>query len=177
MTTTKRKKSKSETNFFTRVYDVASKIPYGKVTTYGHIAEACGIKSAARTVGWALNGCGTDIPAHRVVNRVGALTGKIHFGDPHLMEDLLRSEGVEFAREIVDSAMANRFDQASPAFQTAFVAARFAEHLRHSYWVKDESLAAVARLANSVPDSIQKNELADLIARAVKLQGPRVIED
>jgi len=83
-------------DFFNKVYDIAKKIPYGKVTTYGHIAEVCGIKSAARTVGWALNGCGSDIPAHRVVNRYGALTGKIHFGDPNLMEDLLRSEGVEF---------------------------------------------------------------------------------
>ena len=87
---------KGKKDFFNKVYDVAKKIPYGKVTTYGHIAEACGIKSAARTVGWALNGCGPNIPAHRVVNRYGALTGKIHFGDPNLMEDLLRSEGVEF---------------------------------------------------------------------------------
>ena len=86
---------KNKTDFFKKVYRIAKKIPYGKVTTYGHIAEACGIKSAARTVGWALNGCGTDIPAHRVVNRFGALTGKVHFGDPNLMEDLLRSEGVE----------------------------------------------------------------------------------
>jgi len=88
--------NKEKKDFFNKVYDVAKQIPYGKVTTYGHIAEACGIKSAARTVGWALNGCGPDIPAHRVVNRYGALTGKIHFGDPNLMEDLLRSEGVEF---------------------------------------------------------------------------------
>ncbi|MGB5530364.1 MAG: MGMT family protein [Ignavibacteriaceae bacterium] len=87
---------KKKKDFFKKVYDIAKRIPYGKVTTYGHIAEACGIKSSARTVGWALNGCGQDIPAHRVVNRFGALTGKIHFGDPNLMEDLLRSEGVEF---------------------------------------------------------------------------------
>ena len=87
---------KTKKDFFNKVFEVAKRIPYGKVTTYGHIAEACGIKSAARTVGWALNGCGPDIPAHRVVNRYGALTGKIHFGDPNLMEDLLRSEGVEF---------------------------------------------------------------------------------
>jgi len=87
---------KKKKDFFNKVYDVTKKVPYGKVTTYGHIAEACGIKSAARTVGWALNGCGPDIPAHRVVNRYGALTGKIHFGDPELMEDLLRSEGIEF---------------------------------------------------------------------------------
>jgi methylated-DNA-protein-cysteine methyltransferase related protein len=83
-------------DFFNKVYKITKKIPYGKVTTYGDIAEACGIRSAARTVGWALNGCGPDIPAHRVVNRYGALTGKIHFGDPDLMEELLRSEGVEF---------------------------------------------------------------------------------
>jgi O-6-methylguanine DNA methyltransferase len=87
---------KKKKDFFNKVYDVTNKIPYGKVTTYGHIAEACGIKSAARTVGWALNGCGPDIPAHRVVNRYGALTGKIHFGDPTLMEELLKSEGIEF---------------------------------------------------------------------------------
>ena len=83
-------------DFFKKVYSVTKKIPYGKVSTYGDIAEACGIRSSARTVGWALNGCGPDIPAHRVVNRFGALTGKIHFGDPNLMEELLRSEGVEF---------------------------------------------------------------------------------
>ena len=94
----RRKKSadREKQDFFNKVYAVTKNIPYGKVTTYGHIAEACGIRSAARTVGWALNGCGPDIPAHRVVNRYGALTGKIHFGDPNLMEDLLRSEGVEF---------------------------------------------------------------------------------
>ncbi len=92
----KDKSYKSRKDFFNKVYSVTKKIPYGKVSTYGDIAEACGIRSAARTVGWALNGCGSDIPAHRVVNRFGALTGKIHFGDPNLMEELLRSEGVEF---------------------------------------------------------------------------------
>lgn len=90
------KKSKTKQDFFKKVYSVIKKIPYGKVSTYGDIAEACGIRSSARTVGWALNGCGPDIPAHRVVNRFGALTGKIHFGDPNLMEELLRSEGIEF---------------------------------------------------------------------------------
>ena len=89
-------RSSSNQDFFKKVYRITKRIPYGKVTTYGDIAEACGIRSAARTVGWALNGCGPDIPAHRVVNRYGALTGKIHFGDPNLMEELLRSEGVEF---------------------------------------------------------------------------------
>lgn len=92
--------SRKKEDFFDRVYKVVAKIPYGKVTTYGAIAEFCGIKSSARTVGWALNGAvESNLPCHRVVNRVGALTGKIHFGDPNLMEALLRSEGVEFDKD------------------------------------------------------------------------------
>lgn len=92
--------SKQKQDFFDKVYKVVSKIPYGKVTTYGLIAEACGIKSSARTVGWAINGAKeSGLPCHRVVNRNGELTGKLHFGDPNLMEDLLTSEGVEFTSE------------------------------------------------------------------------------
>lgn len=90
---------KKKSDFFDRVYKTAARIPYGKVTTFGAIAEYCGIKSAARTVGWALNGAGPSIPCHRVLNRNGALTGKFHFGDPHLMEDLLKSEGIEFKED------------------------------------------------------------------------------
>ncbi|MCB9247064.1 MAG: MGMT family protein [Ignavibacteriales bacterium] len=87
-------------DFFDRVYKVVSKIPYGKVTTYGAIAEACGIKSSARTVGWAINGAKeSGLPCHRVVNRNGELTGKLHFGDPNLMEELLRNEGIEFTEK------------------------------------------------------------------------------
>ena len=97
---TKVNSAKTKTDFFIKVYKVTKKIPYGKDSTYGDIAEACGIRSSARTVGWALNGCGPNIPAHRVVNRLGALTGKIHFGDPNLMEELLRSEGVEFDENV-----------------------------------------------------------------------------
>lgn len=91
-----KKVNSTKLDFFQKVYFITKKIPYGKVSTFGDIAEACGIRSSARTVGWALNGCGPDIPAHRVVNRFGALTGKIHFGDPNLMEELLRNEGIEF---------------------------------------------------------------------------------
>lgn len=88
---------KRRKDFFDRVYAIIEKIPYGKVTTYGHIAEVCGIKSSARTVGWALNGAkDSGLPCHRVVNRFGALSGKLHFGSSFLMEELLRSEGVEF---------------------------------------------------------------------------------
>jgi O-6-methylguanine DNA methyltransferase len=92
----KKQKSKKE-DFFDLVYKIVAKIPYGKVTTYGAIAEVCGIKSSARTVGWALNSAkNSSLPCHRVVNRFGALTGKIHFGSSELMEELLLSEGIEF---------------------------------------------------------------------------------
>lgn len=97
-----RKKASGKRNedFFDRVYKIVAKIPYGKVTTYGDIAEACGIRSAARTVGWALNGAKeSGLPCHRVVNRFGALTGKLHFGDADIMEDLLRSEGIKFTKD------------------------------------------------------------------------------
>lgn len=88
---------KNKKDFFYKVYKVVEQIPFGKVTTYGAIAEVCGIRSAARTVGWALNGASASgLPCHRVVNRFGALTGKVHFGDPNLMEELLRAEGIEF---------------------------------------------------------------------------------
>lgn len=97
--THKRENTSGRKDFFNKVYKITKQIPYGMVTTYGDIAEACGTRAAARTVGWALNGCGPDIPAHRVVNRYGALTGKIHFGDPNLMEELLKNEGVEFNKD------------------------------------------------------------------------------
>ncbi len=87
----------SDLDFFQEVYKVVEKIPYGKVTTYGAIAEVCGIKSSARTVGWALNNAKEyGLPCHRVVNRFGALTGKLHFGDPGLMKELLINEGIQF---------------------------------------------------------------------------------
>lgn len=84
-------------DFFQRVWEVVAQIPLGKVTTYGHIAEYLGTKSAARTVGWAMQAAkGTWLPCHRVVNRFGALSGWRSFGGPHIMEDLLRNEGVTF---------------------------------------------------------------------------------
>lgn len=88
---------RNKLTFFDKVYKVVGKIPYGKVTTYGDIAEACGTRAAARTVGWALNGAKeSGLPCHRVVNRFGALTGRLHFGEISIMEDLLISEGIEF---------------------------------------------------------------------------------
>lgn len=84
-----------QNDFFERVWDVVAQIPHGKVTTYGHIAEFLGVRSGARTVGWALKAAtGTHLPCHRVVNRFGALTGKRHFEGPDVMAERLRSEGI-----------------------------------------------------------------------------------
>ncbi len=85
-------------NFFERVYEIVKQIPYGKVTTYGAIAQCLGSKGSARMVGWALNCKKYDLhnlPAHRVVNKSGILTGKRHFGGENVMAELLESEGVK----------------------------------------------------------------------------------
>jgi methylated-DNA-protein-cysteine methyltransferase-like protein len=87
----------SEEDFFKKVYEVAMLIPKGKVTSYGAIAKYLGSGQSARMVGWAMNASNTsefDIPAHRVVNRNGALSGKHHFGDPGIMQQLLENEGI-----------------------------------------------------------------------------------
>lgn len=86
----------AEVNFFEQVYRVAKAIPYGRVTSYGAIAKYLGAAGSARMVGWAMNASHGDeeVPAHRVVNRVGLLTGKHHFSGTNLMQQLLESEGI-----------------------------------------------------------------------------------
>lgn len=82
--------------FFDKVYEVAKLIPHGRVTNYGAIAKYLGAARSARMVGYAMNGSsGKDVPAHRVVNRKGLLTGKHHFDGTNLMQQLLESEGIE----------------------------------------------------------------------------------
>lgn len=84
-------------DFFTRVYEVTKNIPYGRITSYGAIARYLGTGRSARMVGWALNVSHNDhefIPAHRVVNRKGLLTGKHHFGNSTTMAQLLKNEGI-----------------------------------------------------------------------------------
>ena len=86
-----------EITFFAKVHQTAQLIPYGRFTTYGAIAAYLGSKGSARMVGWAMNGSHhskEEIPAHRVVNRAGVLTGKHHFGDPTIMQKLLENEGI-----------------------------------------------------------------------------------
>ena len=88
---------KESENFFEKVYQVARLIPYGKVTTYGSIAKYLGAARSARMVGWAMNNShnqSKEVPAYRVVNRKGLLTGKHHFGGTNLMQQLLENEGI-----------------------------------------------------------------------------------
>ena len=86
----------SKNDFFDKVYNVVRQIPEGKVTSYGAIANYLGVKKSARLVGWAMNASHGDnsIPAHRVVNRIGLLTGKHHFGGTKIMQQLLENEGI-----------------------------------------------------------------------------------
>lgn len=98
-------KEKKEYTFFADVYEVVRQIPKGKVTSYGAIAAYLGTKLSARMVGWAMNAAHTvkpKVPAHRVVNRNGMLTGKHHFATPTLMEELLKKEGIVVSNETVE---------------------------------------------------------------------------
>ena len=88
----------TEQSFYQKVYEVVRRIPYGKVSTYGAIAQYLGSKGSARMVGWAMNNSHTQeppVPAHRVVNQKGLLTGKHHFGGGNIMQELLEQEGIE----------------------------------------------------------------------------------
>ena len=95
---------KTESNFFELVYEVARQIPKGRVTSYGAIANCLGAKSSARMVGWAMNGAHLvkpKVPAHRVVNRNGMLSGKHHFATPTTMEELLAKEGIKVVKDTI----------------------------------------------------------------------------
>ncbi|MBD0851539.1 MGMT family protein [Maribacter arenosus] len=97
--------NEENSNFFQKVYEVAKLIPYGRVTTYGAIAKYLGAARSARMVGWAMNGSHNmpGIPAHRVVNKIGLLTGKHHFDGTNLMQQLLESEGIQVVdNQIID---------------------------------------------------------------------------
>lgn len=100
----KKSEADSEPSFFEKVHEVVKQIPYGRVTSYGAIANYLGSRGSARMVGWAMNASHhlpTQIPAHRVVNRIGLLTGKSHFGSPDMMEQLLRNEGAIIEDDLI----------------------------------------------------------------------------
>jgi methylated-DNA-protein-cysteine methyltransferase-like protein len=91
-------------DFFTKVYQVVRLIPPGRVTSYGAIAAYLGVPGAARMVGWAMNASHTQdewVPAHRVVNSIGLLTGKHHFQTPVTMQELLENEGIRIENDLV----------------------------------------------------------------------------
>jgi methylated-DNA-protein-cysteine methyltransferase-like protein len=95
----------AQENFFEKVYALVRKIPEGRVTSYGAIARAIGSPQSARMVGWAMNASHQleDIPAHRVVNRNGLLTGKSHFGDNNAMRNQLEAEGIEVKNDQIQN--------------------------------------------------------------------------
>ena len=97
--------TKYDENFFSSVYEVVALIPKGRVSSYGAIAEYLGLKSGARMVGWAMNAahCNPDVPAHRVVNRNGLLTGKHHFAEEDTMERLLSEEGHSVKKDKIEN--------------------------------------------------------------------------
>lgn len=107
-----KKPKKDLSNFFSDVYEVTKLIPKGRLTSYGAIANYLGTKGSARMVGWALHGCPKNVPAHRVLNRIGLLTGKHHFGG-NRMQQLLEKEGhsirkdqvVDFKKKYWDPAL------------------------------------------------------------------------
>ncbi len=86
-------------DFFSNVYEVVKLIPKGRVTSYGAIAHYLGTKSSARMVGWAMYTCPKGVPAHRVVNSQGLLTGKHHFKTPKTMQTLLEKEGIRVVND------------------------------------------------------------------------------
>jgi len=99
-----RSPEKGQYTFFQDVYEVVRQIPKGRVTSYGAVAAYLGTKLSARMVGWAMNAAGAakpKVPAQRVVNRNGILSGKHHFGTPTLMEELLKKDGVEVKDDTV----------------------------------------------------------------------------
>ena len=99
--------NRANDGFFAKVYRITAQIPYGRVTSYGAIAKFLGTPRSARMVGWALNGSDKqNVPAHRVVNRNGLLSGKHHFQGTNLMQQLLESEGIE----VVDNKV-QRFEE------------------------------------------------------------------
>ena len=109
--------NKEHPSFFSKVYAVVRRIPAGRVTTYGAIAAYLGTRGSARMVGWAMNASHTglqNVPAHRVVNRNGMLTGKNHFDGPRVMQQLLESEGITVTRDQVADFDRVFWDPANP---------------------------------------------------------------
>ena len=100
---TTQKHSEKHQDFFKSVFEIVKLVPHGRVTSYGSIAKALGTPKSSRMVGWAMNASHSDksVPAHRVVNRNGLLTGKMHFATPTEMQERLESEGIKVKNDQV----------------------------------------------------------------------------
>ena len=106
---------KKDGSFFELVFEVVRQIPRGRVTSYGAVATALGTKMSARMVGWAMNSSGRvkpKVPAHRVVNRQGLLTGKVHFDPPEKMQELLEKEGIRVVNDKIQDFQKKFWDPA-----------------------------------------------------------------
>lgn len=115
---TKEKKAAEPVSFFQTVYKIARTIPRGRVTSYGAIAEASGLKLTGRMVGWAMNAAGSakpPVPAHRVVNSKGELSGRSHFATPTLMQELLEQEGIIVKEDKIENFKAVFWDPGKPS--------------------------------------------------------------
>jgi methylated-DNA-protein-cysteine methyltransferase-like protein len=102
-------------DIYQAIFEIVRQVPRGRVTTYGHVAAAIGVKSGARMVGYAMNnthGVSPSVPAHRVVNRNGMLSGKAHFGPNDEMAKLLRAEGIKVADDKVQDFSSLLWDPA-----------------------------------------------------------------
>lgn len=110
------KNKATESDFFLRVYDVVRQIPDGRVCSYGAIAAHLGMPRSARMVGWAMNAAHSkpELPAHRVVNRNGMLTGKHHFGGPRVMQQLLENEGHQIENDQILNFKNSFWDPSNP---------------------------------------------------------------
>lgn len=104
--------SNKNKDFFEKVYQVVELVPYGKITSYGAIAKYLGSARSSRMVGWAMNAAHAlpQVPAHRVVNRNGLLSGKMHFATPNTMEDLLKKEGLIIKNDQIINFKENFWD-------------------------------------------------------------------
>ena len=115
---TKEKKAGEPVSFFETVFRIARTIPRGRVTSYGAIADASGLKLTGRMVGWAMNAAGNAkpaVPAHRVVNSKGELSGRSHFATPTLMQELLEQEGVIVKEDKIENFKAVFWDPGQPS--------------------------------------------------------------
>jgi methylated-DNA-protein-cysteine methyltransferase-like protein len=115
---TKEKKAAEPVSFFQTVYKIARTIPRGRVTSYGAIADASGLKLTGRMVGWAMNAAGSakpPVPAHRVVNSKGELSGSSHFATPTLMQELLEQEGIIVKGNKIENFKAVFWDPGQPS--------------------------------------------------------------